>query len=413
MNARKQTLLIASVMLIIFSSCQKDVVKPDATVFESDLPTTANAANDVIETALPVHTPITTYVNGNCAGYYQTLPARYNLTTKSYPLILFIHGIGELGTGVTRLNCCGIPHWVKLGVFPPTFYVNGVPFSYIVVSPQFKVRPSAADMQSVIDYAIKKYRVDPTRIYITGLSMGGGSSYDYSVVYGQNAAAVVPVCAGTAPSTYLASKLASKNVPVWTIHSYSDAIVPVAWAKNWNTWLKQYNPGMSANYKLTLYSSEGHNSTWGRAFNPKERIDGFSIYEWMLRYKRTNGTVTPAPGGGGGTPAPPPPPPPVTPPTSGNTAPVANAGSDRTVTVSSGGNARVLLNSTLSKDSDGWLTSYVWSRVSGPTNPTLSVRSLGQAYAYSLSIGTYVFRATVKDNKGATDTDDITITVIR
>ena len=405
MNARKQALLIASVMLIIFSSCQKDVVKKEETVFESSLPTTANAANDVIETALPIHTPITTYVNGNCAGYYQTLPARYNLTTKTYPLILFIHGIGELGTGVTRLNCCGIPYWAKRGFFPPTFYVNGVPFSYIVVSPQFKVRPSSVDMQSVIDYAVKKYRVDPTRIYITGLSMGGGSSYDYSDVFGQNAAAVVPVCAGSAPTTALASKLAAKNVPVWTIHSYADAIVPVSWAKNWNAWLKQYNPGMSANYKLTLYTTESHNSTWGRAFNPQQRIDGYSIYEWMLKFRRTSGTITP-------TPAPTPTPTPT--PTPGtNVLPVANAGSDRTVTVASGGNLKVLLNSTLSKDSDGWLTSYAWTRVSGPTTPSLTARSLGQVYANNLSIGAYVFRATVTDNKGGVDTDDINIYVTK
>ncbi len=119
--------------------------------------------------------------------------------------------IGELGTGVTRLNCCGIPYWANKKLLPPEFIVGGTHYSYIYISPQFKVRPSAADVQSVINYAKQKYRIDATRIYVTGLSMGGGSTFDYSVVYGQNVAAIVPVCAGTKPTTTMAQNLAVKK----------------------------------------------------------------------------------------------------------------------------------------------------------------------------------------------------------
>src|SRR4051812_45946828 len=137
MKLQNHAMLIAAVMLLIVSSCKKDVIAPEEVNFESDSATIANAANDVVETALPIHTPITTYVNANCAGYYQTLPARYNLTTKAYPLMIFIHGIGELGTGVTRLNCCGVPYWANHKLLPPTYTVNGVKYSYIYISPQF------------------------------------------------------------------------------------------------------------------------------------------------------------------------------------------------------------------------------------------------------------------------------------
>ena len=106
----------------------------------------------------------------NSAGYFEMLPARYSQTTKAYPLILFIHGIGELGTGAGRLTCCGLPFYANKKLFPADFVVNGQHFSYIVVAPQFRKRPSAGDMQNCISWAVKHYRVDPTRIYITGLS---------------------------------------------------------------------------------------------------------------------------------------------------------------------------------------------------------------------------------------------------
>ncbi len=155
MNAKKQVLVLVSGVLIFFASCKKgvEVTSEDQPAVNTVISSDVTAPNDVVETSPAIHTPITTYVNANCAGYYQSLPSRYNLTTKKYPLILFIHGIGELGTGVTRLNCCGLPRQLNLKVFPPSFLVNGVRYSYIVVSPQFKVRPTAADIQSVIDMA--------------------------------------------------------------------------------------------------------------------------------------------------------------------------------------------------------------------------------------------------------------------
>jgi hypothetical protein len=52
---------------------------------------------------------------------------------KDNPLIVFIHGIGELGTGLSRLNCCGLPYHIKGGTFPAKFLVNGVYYSFIVI----------------------------------------------------------------------------------------------------------------------------------------------------------------------------------------------------------------------------------------------------------------------------------------
>lgn len=91
---------------------------------------------------------------------------------------------------------------------------------------------------------------------------------------------------------------------------------------------------------------------------------------------------------------------------SGNQNPVANAGADRTITLPT--NSLNLVGS--GSDPDGSISSYLWTKVSGPaatmagtTTATLSLSNLVQ--------GNYVFRLTVTDNLGATGSDDINVTV--
>jgi hypothetical protein len=389
-------------MLFVFSSCQKDFVS-DPTSRNGDVVTSNNTYDGMLETALPVHTPRTVAINSNVSGYYETLPALYSKTTKRYPLIVFIHGIGELGTGLSRLNCCGLPYHIKGGTFPAKFLVNGAYYSYIVISPQFRVRPSAAQIQSVVDYAKSKYRVDATRVYVTGLSMGGGSTWDWSVVYGQYAAAIGPVCAGTKPTTTLAASVATKNVAIWSLNSSSDQVVPIQWGKDWISWIDARNTTMAPQTKLTIWSGLTHNGTWGKAFNPVTKVDGYNLYEWFLLHKRaTTGSITTSP-------TPTEPTSPTSPTTSGNLAPVANAGPDQSIPVS--WNYFPFLNATGSTDGDGWIVSYKWTKVSGPTQYSFSAPNSAQTKANGLVAGTYVFRVTVTDNKGATDYDDVTVTM--
>jgi dienelactone hydrolase len=341
------------------------------------------------------------------AGFWQAVPALYNQTTKKYPLILFIHGIGELGTSISRMNCCGLPNHLYNKTFPASFKVGNGNYSFIVMAPQFKVRPSAADIQSTIDYMKARYRIDASRIYVTGLSMGGGSTWDYSAVYGQNAAAIVPVCGGTSPSDGLCQKLASKNLPIWGIYSYKDQFVPASWGTTFLNLIDRYNPAYADKTKLTIYPDVDHNHTWGRAFDPKSRVDGYNIYEWMLLYTRGGATTTPPT-----TPPPttPPPvtPPPTTPPT-GNTAPVARAGADQSVPKS--WNWVPNLNANASTDSDGYIAKITWRQVSGPTTVSILTPNTGNSKITGLTTGSYVFRTAVTDDKGAVSYDDITYTV--
>jgi pimeloyl-ACP methyl ester carboxylesterase len=390
MNAKKRVLIFSSALALVFSSCKKDVIIKEedsiSAVVSNNL-----TANEVVETTPPVWKSVVYNVNSNVAGFWQGVPARYSLTTKKYPLIVFIHGIGELGTSLSRMNCCGLPRHLYNKTFPANFNVGGINHSFIVIAPQFKVRPSAAQVQSVIDFAKRRWRVDEARVYVTGLSMGGGSTWDWSAVYGQNAAAIVPVCGGTKPTSTLTSNIATKNLPIWGLYSNTDHVIPVQWGRDFFNWIDAKNTTYAPKTKLTIwYDGVTHNGTWGRAFNPLTKVDGYSIYQWMLLHKR--GTSYTAP----------------TTTTTTNKAPIARAGADKTIYLSS--TNRTTLDGTTSYDPDGSIVSYNWTKMSGPSYVRYDGVD-GKLGISSLLRGTYYFKLTVKDNKGAIANDYVYVYV--
>ena len=91
-----------------------------------------------------------------------------------------------------------------------------------------------------------------------------------------------------------------------------------------------------------------------------------------------------------------------------NKGPVANAGSDKTIQLP---NNSVSLDGSTSSDSDGKLVSYKWSKVSGPSQFTISNATAATTTINNLAEGTYVFQLIVTDDKNATATDTVTITV--
>ncbi len=90
-----------------------------------------------------------------------------------------------------------------------------------------------------------------------------------------------------------------------------------------------------------------------------------------------------------------------------NQPPVANAGNNIVLTLPT--NTTTLTGS--GTDADGTITTYAWSRVSGPANFTLGTPNAATTTLSNLVKGTYTFRLTVTDNRGATSSDDKTVTV--
>ncbi len=253
-------------------------------------PHVENAYNNVVETKSPVQKGITVNVNSNIGGYQQALPALYDSTTKRYPLLVFIHGIGELGDGSTQLyNAAnvGVARLIKDKKFPANFVVNNKNYSFIVISPQIKkwdYTTVAKDVNDMITFAIKKYRIDTTRIYVSGLSMGGGYTWDYAGTYASRIAAIAPICGASGPNDTKVKTIANAKLPVWAFHNDDDGTVRFQQFKRLG---KQDQctaiPPMKA--KLTLWPTGGHDA-WTKATSPTYKENNMNMYEWMLQYTR-------------------------------------------------------------------------------------------------------------------------------
>ncbi|MEJ8816345.1 carboxypeptidase-like regulatory domain-containing protein [Lacibacter sp. H407] len=98
------------------------------------------------------------------------------------------------------------------------------------------------------------------------------------------------------------------------------------------------------------------------------------------------------------------------PPAPENKPPVADAGQDQTIVLTTTNNA-VILDGSNSKDEDGTIVAFKWNQLSGPSNVTIVTPTLVQTVVTGLQPGVYQFELIVTDNNGATDTDTVTITV--
>lgn len=271
-NPNTRVLIACALSLFLFTACKKSLSIDQL-----------SADDHVVETAPPVHTAVNAYVNGNCAGYYKALPARYDSSAKKYPLILFIHGIGELGTDLSKMLRAGLPRLINRNKFPADFEVNGQHFSFVVISPQFKKWPTNSDVKSVLDYAVKNFRIDTSRIYVTGLSMGGGVTWEFNAQFGGSVAAMAPICGGSWPDAKRAEKIASFGVPVWAFHNSDDNVVPVSYTMDYVKKINSFNPSVKAKY--TVWPTGGHDS-WTKAYDPATKDNGRNMYEWMLQYRK-------------------------------------------------------------------------------------------------------------------------------
>ena len=231
--------------------------------------------------------------------YLEHLPEDYSVTEsegKKYPLLIFLHGTGEKGDGsdqqAWKVAKNGPPKHIQNG-HNMTFNVSGQQHSLIVISPQLLY--SAGNwpdyyIDEVVQHVLQNYRVDNTRIYLTGLSLGGGGVWRYG---GQNAelfAAIAPVCGAQSVMFDRARNIASKGLPVWAFHGSKDNTVPLSSTKGWINAINANGAGSDA--KLTVYEGVSHNS-WGRAYNTTYAYHQPNLYEWLLSHTKEEAVPPP------------------------------------------------------------------------------------------------------------------------
>jgi len=194
--------------------------------------------------------------------YLVYLPSDYR-TKKQWPLMLFLHGVGERGHDLNLVKKHG----------PPKLIDQGKEFPFIVVSPQCP-DDQWWDMEMLkvlTDKIIADYAVDPDRVYLTGLSMGGYGTWALAATYPDRFAAIAPVCGGGEPKTVRAFT----HIPAWVFHGDADNIVGVEESRRMVEALK----AEGGDVKFTVYPGVGHDA-WTETYNNPE------LYEWLLKQKR-------------------------------------------------------------------------------------------------------------------------------
>jgi predicted esterase len=247
----------------------------------------------------------------NSNGFYEYLPKGYVEGSAKYPLIISLHGEGELGNGTTQLPTVlddAIPMYINQHLFPESVTVNGQTSSFIVIIPQFVAWPVNTDVDAVITYAEQNYRVDENRIYLTGYSMGGGALWTYagsSSTYASKLAAVFVVCGAKAMNAQMADVIATANLPVFATNNSGDPTINYTVTVDNVNLINAAVPPPAIKAIDTIFNASGHDA-WTQSYNPFTVYSmGLNVYQWLAQFSLatsvplplvlTSFTATPAP----------------------------------------------------------------------------------------------------------------------
>lgn len=200
-------------------------------------------------------------------GYLQALPADYTAcgeSSKQYPLVIFLHGVGECGNGASELDLVASHGYAMHAA-------KGTEYPFILICPQLpKGMAWWAHIESLnlfLDHIIEILRADEKRIYLTGLSLGGMGTWMWGAANPGRFAALLPVCGESL--VWTARQLL--KTPVWAFHGDQDQTVSCSES------VRMVNSinAMGGNAKLTVYPGVGH-ASWVYAY------DDPAVINWML-----------------------------------------------------------------------------------------------------------------------------------
>ena len=205
-------------------------------------------------------------------GYLLHLPSDYKARgSKRWPLILFLHGAGERGTNLSLVAVHG----------PPKLVLQRPDFPFIVVSPQC---PNNQDwdndsLLALLDEVVKKHKVDKSRIYLTGLSMGGFGTWSLGLSNPERFAAIAPICGGGDSIGVLLStakqQKAFATLGIWAFHGAKDPVVKLSESERMVKMVNDHG----GHAELTVYPEAQHDSWTETYSNPR-------LFEWFLEHQR-------------------------------------------------------------------------------------------------------------------------------
>lgn len=182
---------------------------------------------------------------------------------RPFPAIVFLQGLGEGGSDGVKNTTVGLG---------PAIARRPERFPFIAIFPQSGGPWSSDGAQqlaiNVLDAAAAKYRIDPKRIYLTGLSTGGYGTWKLAATYPDRFAAIVPLCGYSGED--FASRLTT--MPTWAFHNNLDMFVLSSSTKDTVNAINT----LGGHAKMTIYGAIGHDC-WSRAYADP------ALWDWLAQ----------------------------------------------------------------------------------------------------------------------------------
>ena len=220
-----------------------------------------------IEQSVKTGVQTTRIFNAAPYSHLRYLPKNYSANSNTdFPVLIFLHGSGERGTDIEVVKKHG----------PPKLINEGRDLPFITISPQLEEGASwnSARLEATLLEATKGLKIDKSRIYLTGLSLGGFGTWSWAQARPNLFAAIAPI-AGFSQTDKACT---IKDLPIWAFHGAKDDAVPLAGSAD----IVKAIEVCGGKPKFTIYPEEGHWS-WVPAYNNPE------LYTWMLSQKNPNG----------------------------------------------------------------------------------------------------------------------------
>ena len=228
-------------------------------------------------------------VGGSSYHYQVYVPYSYT-PSQRWPVILFLHGIGERGRDGLLQTQGGLGAAIRQN---PSRYPAIVVFPQVPPDSLWVGVPAQAAM-AALDKTTREFQTDSDRVYLTGLSMGGNGSWYLAYRNPSRFAALAPICGwvtpfspwfhnaqtvvpgdSTSPFEALARRLS--RVPIWIFHGEEDNAVPVSQSRQAAAALSS----VGAAVQFTELQGIGHNA-WDAAYGSTK----FST--WLFQQRRSH-----------------------------------------------------------------------------------------------------------------------------
>lgn len=198
-------------------------------------------------------------------NYVKYLPSDYD-ESRTYPLVVFLHGSGERGEDLDIAMRYGYMKYVR---------EEGKEYPFLFIAPQCPAGKYwgcyTESLIAFLDDMISTLPVDRERVYLTGLSMGGTGTWMLAMACPDKFAAIAPVCG----SGICWNPTPLKKLPIYAVHGDGDAIVPIDESIHMVSAVNR----VGGHAEIKICYGSGHD-VWTEAYSNDE------LWKWMLKHRK-------------------------------------------------------------------------------------------------------------------------------